>query len=763
MTDSNAPEPTPRDGPLVSCIMPTANRRRFIPLAVNAFLRQDYPHRELIVIDDGTDAVCDLMPDDERIRYVRLDERASVGAKRNRACEMARGGLIAHWDDDDWSAPHRLRVQVEGLHQTERSVCGLDRLIFCHPTLQKAWLYRYPRTARPWVAGGTMLYRRDVWARHPFEDVSDGEDTRFVWAMPGDRIHIVDGVNLYVARVHDGNTSPKHIHTARWHPHPLADVRATLGDDWAVFAGTAPPPLETAGDGLAESVPRRASVRLRPSARSADASFDAHPCVTVTIPYYRCKAHIRKAVSSILGQTYARLRLVVVNDGDPDPPWDVLDDIKDSRLVRVDLTANRGRYFADAVVLRATPDPFYLIQDADDWSAPNRLAVLLERLRSTDHLGVVSAAQWWRQAPNGDGARSPIRRLTYEALDQPLTRSFAFRSDHHGLFRTEALRAIGGYYGGFRIGYDTLIMNLLMMLGPVGFVNETLYHRVIRSNSLTTSAATGMRSPRRSAVHDRLQTLYREAYARYRARGCDGDARAEALSRIATRHVADAERQALAMEAKRLRPRLLDAPTPRSGDVLTALRALVHHPALTWSREWAPMRDTAVALVQTLADERPQRILEAGSGNTTALFARYAQLTGAEVVTLEHDGDYRRATEQLLHRLDLRDAVDLRLAPLRPRPPHGAWYDTDLRAPFDFAFLDGPPKRHGRAASFPALHAVLSPEAAVWLHDGHRDHERACVDAWTSSLGCTARLDPTGKGIWVLTDGAAQDEPLAAR
>ena len=125
--------------------------------------------------------------------------------------------------------------------------------------------------------------------------------------------------------------------------------------------------------------------------------------------------------------------------------------------------------------------------------------------------------------------------------------------------------------------------------------------------------------------------------------------------------------------------------------------------------------------------------------------------------------DYRRATEQLLRRLNLRDAIDLRLAPLRPHPPHGAWYETDLRAPFDFAFLDGPPKQHGRAASFPALHAVLSPDATVWLHDGHRDHERACVSAWTSSLGCTARLDPTGKGIWVLTDVAAQDEPLSAR
>ena len=40
--------------PLVSCIMPTYNRREFVPLAIRYFLRQDYANKELIIIDDGT-------------------------------------------------------------------------------------------------------------------------------------------------------------------------------------------------------------------------------------------------------------------------------------------------------------------------------------------------------------------------------------------------------------------------------------------------------------------------------------------------------------------------------------------------------------------------------------------------------------------------------------------------------------------------------------------------------------------------------------
>jgi glycosyltransferase involved in cell wall biosynthesis len=85
--------------PVMTCNMPTADRRAFIPLAVVRFLAQDDASRELLVLD-GRDDVADLMRDDLRARYVRLDHRLTLVTKRNLACDMALGDLIVHWDDD---------------------------------------------------------------------------------------------------------------------------------------------------------------------------------------------------------------------------------------------------------------------------------------------------------------------------------------------------------------------------------------------------------------------------------------------------------------------------------------------------------------------------------------------------------------------------------------------------------------------------------------------------------------------------------------
>jgi len=100
---------------LVSCIMPTRNRPHFAGQSISYFLRQDYPQRELIVLDDGDEPIADLIPRDDRVHYVRLPQRRPVGAKRNLACEISRGELIAHWDDDDWMAADRLSLQVNQL------------------------------------------------------------------------------------------------------------------------------------------------------------------------------------------------------------------------------------------------------------------------------------------------------------------------------------------------------------------------------------------------------------------------------------------------------------------------------------------------------------------------------------------------------------------------------------------------------------------------------------------------------------------------
>ena len=101
--------------PLVTAIMPTRQRPEFALQAVGYFLAQDYPNKELVVLEDGAASLPGRLPDDPRIRYIAADKARSIGSLRNEACRLARGDIVAHWDDDDWHGPERLTRQVAAI------------------------------------------------------------------------------------------------------------------------------------------------------------------------------------------------------------------------------------------------------------------------------------------------------------------------------------------------------------------------------------------------------------------------------------------------------------------------------------------------------------------------------------------------------------------------------------------------------------------------------------------------------------------------
>jgi glycosyltransferase involved in cell wall biosynthesis len=228
----------PRSGgsesPLVSCIMPTANRRSFVPHAIRYFLRQDYLNSELIIVDDGADPIEDLIPDDSRIRYHRLQSRRTIGAKRNLACEDARGDVIVHWDDDDWMAPWRVRYQLKTLLDSGADMCGLNRIIYFDVGTRKSWEYVF-RSARPWVAGNTFCYFRDMWRKKSFPDIHVGEDVQFLWGGAAKNIVALADPSFYVAVIHSRNVSPKRPRGPARQPYPVADTTRILGDDWSLY------------------------------------------------------------------------------------------------------------------------------------------------------------------------------------------------------------------------------------------------------------------------------------------------------------------------------------------------------------------------------------------------------------------------------------------------------------------------------------------------------------------------------------------------
>ena len=216
--------------------MPTRNRRRFVGQAIWYFLRQDYPNRELVIVDDGEDAINDLVPDDARIRYVRLPEVRSVGAKRNVACQLSQGELICHWDDDDWMAPNRVRRQVAALADHGAEVCGTGELLHYRLQAGEAWLYTSLPGDHLNLLGPTLMYRRASWEAHPFPDCQVGEDTGFVRQFPVDRARVMPDHDFCVAVIHGGNTAAKHLTGPRWQRRSLDDVARLLTLDRSFYA-----------------------------------------------------------------------------------------------------------------------------------------------------------------------------------------------------------------------------------------------------------------------------------------------------------------------------------------------------------------------------------------------------------------------------------------------------------------------------------------------------------------------------------------------
>jgi glycosyltransferase involved in cell wall biosynthesis len=214
--------------PLVSCIMPTYNRRPFVSLAIKYFLHQDYPNRELIIVDDGTDPIVDLVPENPCIRYIRLEQKTTIGAKRNLACKEARGDIVMHWGDDDWMSNWRIRYQVKSLSKKQADICGLKRVFFCDLERGEAWQYSYSGKGKAWVAGGTLCYKKSFWSANPFPEICDGEDTHFIWSDHSKRVLALEDSTFYVALIHSETTRHKRKANLLWHPHTTEEIQKII-------------------------------------------------------------------------------------------------------------------------------------------------------------------------------------------------------------------------------------------------------------------------------------------------------------------------------------------------------------------------------------------------------------------------------------------------------------------------------------------------------------------------------------------------------
>lgn len=202
-------------------------------------------------------------------------------------------------------------------------------------------------------------------------------------------------------------------------------------------------------------------------------------------------AALRAAVQSIVDQSHKQWELFIVSDGNKNMPWEALDGLEDPRIHRFDLPKNCGQFPIYDTILKKTDAELFAVQDDDDISKPHRLQTLLKNMIRTNADVVFSDIEIERE--DGKVFYWPAHP---EWLGQN-PNQIVHAGSHVGLWKTQSLRAIGGYYGGFDLGADTVIVGIMSRLGRPAFVRQGLYRAKRSKESMTTKADTGVESPAR--------------------------------------------------------------------------------------------------------------------------------------------------------------------------------------------------------------------------------------------------------------------------
>jgi glycosyltransferase involved in cell wall biosynthesis len=222
--------------------------------------------------------------------------------------------------------------------------------------------------------------------------------------------------------------------------------------------------------------------------------------VLALVPHYRCELWLADCLESLLSQTRTLQGIAVIDDASPEPPTEIVRRFPSVTLLRA--ARNVGPYRLIQQVIDDTDYDGYLFNDADDWSAPERLELLLNEAERTGAELVGS---------------QDVRVMCFAAdvrvghYPRDANRALAERPDAFVLLHPSSLVSrrlvqwIGGFATGMRMSGDAEFQRRAAYAAVVRNIPFHCYFRRKREGALTSAQDTGLRSPARFRVHGRLR------------------------------------------------------------------------------------------------------------------------------------------------------------------------------------------------------------------------------------------------------------------
>jgi hypothetical protein len=245
------------DLPMVSIITPTYNRKNFVKLMIYNFYSQNYPADKLewIIVDDSTESITELLPNDIRLKYyhfgedekkallckigggggsggseeAKKKEKLPIGMKRNIGANLAAvGSVIVHMDDDDYYPPNSVRIRVMALLSSGKECvsCSAIANFNIKRMISMINVPPYDMSYEKRVSEACLAYKKTFWEKKRYNNraiCSEGEE--FIGGRT-DEVVDTDWQGIIISLRHSGNMTNRNEMTEEpngWHFGKIED------------------------------------------------------------------------------------------------------------------------------------------------------------------------------------------------------------------------------------------------------------------------------------------------------------------------------------------------------------------------------------------------------------------------------------------------------------------------------------------------------------------------------------------------------------
>ncbi|MBU9722712.1 glycosyltransferase [Bacillus alkalicola] len=196
------------------------------------------------------------------------------------------------------------------------------------------------------------------------------------------------------------------------------------------------------------------------------------PKVSIIVPVFNAEDVIHTSIQSILKQSWSNIEVLIVDDCSTDNTVTIIEDYvkKDSRVKLFRTKKNGGAYVARNIALNNATGDFVTVNDADDWSHPDKIKVQVTHLIKNKSV-IANTSQQARATED----------LVFYRRNKP---GYMFANMSSLMFRREKVLEAIGFWDEVRFGADGEFKRRLKLYfgdekvvdletGPLSFQRQT--------------------------------------------------------------------------------------------------------------------------------------------------------------------------------------------------------------------------------------------------------------------------------------------------